>query len=142
MRGTLLLALALAAATCAVPAMAACDYDLQAMLELDEQAFDQDLTSGGGGWRKIAREPGCELDTADLIRAYRDRHGVEGGTLAWHEGQMRASAGQYAQAARLFEAARRKPAEDPAGWNHYVDASIAFLERDMDRLLAGLRTSR
>lgn len=136
MRRTLLLALALAAAASAAPAAAACDYDLEAMLALDVQAFDQDLSNGGGGWRKVAGMPDCELDAADLIRAYRNRHGIEGGTLAWHEGQMRASGGQYAQAVRLFDAARHEPAQDSVGWNHYVDASIAFLERDMDRLLA------
>ena len=136
MRRTLLLSLALAAAVCAAPVAAACNYDLAAMLELDVQAFDQDLSNGGGGWRKVANRAGCESDAADLIRAYRNRHGIEGGTLAWHEGQMRASAGDYAQAARLFDAARHGPDQDPFGWNHYVDASIAFLERDIDGLLA------
>lgn len=42
-----------------------CTYDNDAMLALDEQAFDQDVANGG--WRKIGNIPGCELAAAELI---------------------------------------------------------------------------
>jgi hypothetical protein len=120
------------------PSLAAdrCAYDKQAMLALDEDAFDQDLSGGGGGWRAIGNLPGCELAAAGLLSAYRAAHPASDIVLAWHEGQMRASAGQYAQAIPLLRAARKPPTEDAAGWNHYVDATVAFLRRNRAGLLA------
>lgn len=117
------------------PVETACAHDRKALLALPEQAFDQDLSNGGGGWRALAAKPGCALVAADLVRDYRARHGAEGGILAWHEGQLRAEAGQYEQAATLFDRAR-KPQEDPIGWNAYVDASIAFVRGDRASLEA------
>lgn len=111
-----------------------CKHDKDAMLALDEKPFDQDL-AGGGGWRAIANIPGCELAAADLLAAYRARHPGSESILAWHEGQMRASAGQYKQAIPLLESARKPTDQDPAGWNHYVDASLAFLQHDKPALL-------
>jgi len=49
---------------------------------------------------------------------------------------MRASAGQYEQAIPLLEAARKPVEQDPAGWNYYVDATLAFLRQDNPALLA------
>ena len=95
-------------------------------------AFDQDLT---GGWRPLA-ERGCERAAADLIRDYRTANGSTQFTLFWHEGQLRADAGQTAAAAALFERSRRPAAEDLIGWNHYVGGSIAFLRRDRPGLEA------
>ena len=113
----------------------ACAYDNAAMLSLDLRAFDQDLSNGGGGWRKIGNISGCERAAADLINEYRKANPTAKGLLTWHEGQMRASVGQYAQAIELFEQSRKKSEEDRAGWNFYVDASIAFLKRDKAALL-------
>jgi hypothetical protein len=110
-----------------------CKYDEDALLALDENAFDQDLS---GGWRAIANIPGCELAAADLLAAYRAKHSNAGSLLAWHEGQMRASAGQYEQAIPLLEAARKPVEQDPVGWNYYVDATLAFLRQDNPALLA------
>jgi hypothetical protein len=110
-----------------------CKYDEDALLALDENAFDQDLS---GGWRAIANIPGCELAVADLLAAYRAKHSNAGSLLAWHEGQMRASAGQYEQAIPLLEAARKPVEQDPVGWNYYVDATLAFLRQDNPALLA------
>lgn len=112
----------------AEPAQAAgCTYDRAAMLALDGDAFDQDLQ---GGWRTIANRPGCAVAAADLLRDYRQAHVITGGIVVWHEGQMRAEAGQTAQAIALFEKSYTPAAEDLAGWNPYVDATIAFLKRD------------
>jgi hypothetical protein len=115
----------------------ACEHDREALLALPEQAFDQDLSNGGGGWRGLAAKAGCETVAADLLRDYRARHGVDGGIMAWHEGQVRANAGQYTRAEVLFESARKpQGASDAIGWNHYVDASIAFLRDDRGALEA------
>ncbi|KPL49671.1 hypothetical protein XAXN_06060 [Xanthomonas axonopodis] len=112
-----------------------CNYDRVAMLALDENAFDQDMQ---GGWRTVADRPGCAAVAADLLRDYRQGHAITGGIVVWHEGQMRAEAGQTAQAIALFEQSYKPAAEDLAGWNPYVDAMIAFLKRDR----AGLEAAR
>jgi hypothetical protein len=130
---------------CASPQMAdsSCSYDKEAMLLLDEKSFDQDFSNGGSGWRKVANTPGCELAAADLIAEYRVAHPTSNFMLAWHEGQMRALAGDYKRAILLLTSAKTEPEQDIAGWNAYVDATVAFLEgnkaellRARDRLLA------
>lgn len=110
----------------------ACRHDRAAMLALDEDAFDQDLT---GGWRALSNK-GCELAAADLIAAYRASHGGGRGVLSlWHEGQLRADAGQTARAIALFARSRKTRAEDAGwGWNLYVDGSLAFLRHDRPAL--------
>lgn len=115
-----------------------CSYDRDALLSLDEQAFDQDLSGGGGGWRKIANLPGCERAAAELIGAYRAKHGHSSSALMWHEGQLWAEANEYERAIPLLEGSKRKEAEDLIGWNHYVDATVAFLRNDR----AGLGRAR
>lgn len=112
------------------PASANCTYDRSALLALSEDKFDQDMA---GGWRTLAATPGCDLVAADLLRDYRQAHANEAGIMYWHEGQLRASAGQYAQAIPLLDHARRPPG-DRNGWNPYVDATIAFLRRDKPAL--------
>ena len=120
----------------AIHASDRCYYNKEALLALDEHAFDQDLSGQGGGWRAIASIPGCELAAADLLAAYQAKHPGSNSILAWHEGQMRASAGQYERAIPLLESARKPTDQDNAGWNYYVDASVAFLRRDKPALLA------
>lgn len=109
-----------------------CSYDLDAMLALDQQAFDQDMD---GGWRVLAQQEGCALAAADLIREWRHQKRAHASILYWHEGQMRAFAGQTDEAVALFELTYKDPAFDADyGWNHYVAGTIAFLERDRERL--------
>lgn len=111
----------------------ACRYNRPAMLALDEAAFDQDLT---GGWRELANK-GCTLAAADLIAAYRAAHpdGRLGFLSFWHEGQLRAEAGQTGRAVALFDRARKTPEQDAGfGWNLYVDGSVAFLRHDRPAL--------
>ena len=110
----------------------ACAYDRQQMLALDLRAFDQDMD---GGWRALSRREGCTLAAADLIRDYRHSRRLSDTILYWHEGQLRASAGQTEPAIALFEQSRKNP-DDGFGWNSYVDATIAFLRRDRPALLA------
>src|ERR1700722_15693088 len=111
-----------------------CSYDRTQLLALDEQHFDQDLENGG--WRAEAAQPGCESVAADLVRDYREAHGSHSGILYWHEGQLRATAGDYKQAITVLKEARNPlNIGDPSGWNFYVDATIAFLNRDRAALL-------
>lgn len=117
-------------------ASAACAHDRARLLALDENSFDQDFS---GGWRSIAdKGDECELVAADLLRDYRRLHKNDSTMLLWHEGQMRAFAGQYAQAIELMQRSRGPGEEDKGGWKAYVDATVAFLGRDR----AALETAR
>jgi len=113
-----------------------CQYDRSAMLALDLPAFDQDMN---GGWRTLEAKD-CAKEAADLIRVWREAHGSMGPAdtlLSWHEGQLRADVGQYADAIRLFQAGRHPAADDAKwGWSLYVDGSIAFLRGDRRKLEA------
>lgn len=116
------------------PAQAAdCSYDRAALLALDQDRFDQDLD---GGWRALANR-GCEHAAAEAIRDWREAHKAELSTLFWHEGQMRANAGETDAAIGLFQRARKRTGGDQGGaWALYVDGSIAFLRGDKDGLEA------
>ncbi|WP_122464606.1 hypothetical protein [Brevundimonas lutea] len=121
---------ALAAAIALLDPAAACDFDRDAMLAMDEQTFDQTPE----GWRSLHGE-GCIDQAAQLIADYRAHTGSEGHMLYWHEGQLRAEQGQSDAAIALLDQARQ-PALDFQGWDHYVDASIAFLNQDRSALEA------
>jgi hypothetical protein len=121
-------------------ASADCSYDREALMALDEQGFDQDIT---GGWRKLADVSGCLEVAANLVRDYRESHKITSGILYWHEGQLRAMANHYEEAVMLMEKSRKPPLEDFAGWNLYVDATVAFLQKDsaaLDRARQALAT--
>lgn len=117
-----------------------CSYDLDAMLALDRDAFDQDMQ---GGWRPLGMKEGCEEAAAELIRAWRHEKRDHASILYWHEGQMRAFAGQTGEALSLFRLTYKAPEFDADfGWNHYVSGTIAFLTRDreyLDRSIAALK---
>lgn len=109
-----------------------CEYDEAEMLAIDPWDFDQDPDSG---WQKLAAHEDCVEVAADLIRIYyENREMPEGGhrIMVWHEGQLRAEIGQTEEAINLFKQAYNP--EDSTGWNYYVDATIAFLQDDLDRL--------
>lgn len=107
-----------------------CDVDearFASLMDLEHDAFDQDFD---GGWRVIADLDGCEHAAADLLIAYMEHSPHfdpdQPGVIGWHAGQMLAIAGETEQAIPYFEA-RRTGAED---WILYVDATLAFLNRD------------
>ena len=109
-----------------------CAYSRAAMLSLDQNAFDQDFK---GGWRAVAQLDDCRLVAADLIRDYIETNKTSATILIFHEAQMRAMAGQTDEALDLFaETYRARGKPDRIGWNHYVDATIAFLKKDRDAL--------
>ena len=110
-----------------------CSYDRAAMLALDLNAFDQDMQ---GGWRSVAHKEGCEAAAADLIREYIFEHDSTEGILFFHEAQLRAMAGQTERALVMFLRTRKPADEDDwFGWNHYVDATMAFIRKDRPALV-------
>ena len=120
-------------------AQSPCAPDGQIMLLQDYQTFD--LT--GRGWRAVDQQPGCEAAAADLIARYRAlQRGIlqepEARTLRWHEGQVRAGLGDTAAALALLTTTHDP---DPASvWNPFVDATIAFLNKDRPALEAARDT--
>jgi hypothetical protein len=116
--------------------LALCGVDeaqLAALLALSQDAFDQDMD---GGWRVVARQDDCRTAAADLIEVWRDHSENRQSMfiLDWHAGQLRAMAGEPQAAIALLGRAKTQSEV----WNHYVDATIAFLDRDR----AGLEASR
>ena len=114
-------------------ATADCRQADAAMLALPLHAFDQT----DAGWRSLDAE-GCEAVGADAIARYREvnREALAGedlGTLIWHEGQLRAAAGQTDAAIALMLEGRDGDLE---GDRLYADATVAFLRQDREALLA------
>lgn len=116
----------------------ACGAHQGKYLNLTFNAFDQTM---GGGWREVADKPGCQKAAADLVAKYRDevlRQQAAG--LDFHEGQLRARAGETATAIRLFKQnlAFKKSWGDrfPLHDILFIEATIAFLEHDRPTLQA------
>jgi hypothetical protein len=107
-----------------------CAYDSAAFLRLDQRSFDQEP---GEGWRSLEAR-GCYEAAADSIASYRRARDPESTSLYFHEAQMRAYAGDYAAALDLLPFSRHRL--DYFGWNAYVDATAAFLRRDINALIA------
>lgn len=126
------LALALAQAPAAAQGPS-CAYDLQAMLALDEHAFDRTPDSG---WRPLSHTPGCEGAAADLIARYRAAHPeISDPTgLLHHEAQVRAAIGQTETAIALLEQTRALETQPEI--LAYRDAELAFLRGDRAGLMA------
>ena len=122
-----------ASAMLAQAATTDCRQPDAAMLALPLHEFDQTPA----GWRSLDAE-GCEAVGADAIARYREANrqalaGEDLGTLVWHEGQLRAAAGQPDAAIALMLESRREESE---AIQPYVDATVAFLRRDRQALLA------
>ena len=103
-----------------------------AMLALPLHDFDQTPA----GWRSLDAE-GCEAVGADAIARYREVNrerlaNEDLGTLIWHEGQLRAAAGQTDAAIALMLEGRDGESE---AIQPYVDATVAFLRQDRAALL-------
>ena len=104
--------------------------------DLDYNAFDQ---RPGRGWRQLA-ENGKFLDAARLIDQYIENHksldASQRVNLNFHAGQMYAFADDYRTAIDRFSVSTyaEEPPDLPLRWNAYVQATIAFLNKDMKRL--------
>jgi len=120
--------LLLNSAQAAEPKAVDCSYDLDAMLQLNHNDFDQGLD---GGWRKLS-DKGCDLEAAELIREWRFHKRSHSTILYWHEGQLRANEEQTDQAIELFRLTYNPQDHDEFGWNYYVDGTIAFLSDDRE----------
>lgn len=105
-------------------------------LDLGYNAFDQ---RPGMGWRQIA-EKGRFLDAARLIDEYIEKHKnldeSQRANLNFHAGQMYAFANDYKTAVDRLNTSTyaEEPLELPLRWNAYVHATIAFLDKDINRL--------
>lgn len=106
-------------------------------LRLSYQEFDQ---RPGEGWRKIA-DTGKYTEAAKLIDRYaQEKKGLKEWqqvNLRFHAGQLYALAGRKAQALARFKKSLfpKEPPNSPIRWNAYVQATIAFLERDRKKLI-------
>lgn len=96
------------------------------MLAMDYPAFDQTMNHG---WRALSDGLTCAVEAANLIHEYRIAKNPTHPMLFWHEGQLRASAGEVREALSLMEQSRSLSGSIP-GWNELVDATIAFLRND------------
>jgi hypothetical protein len=107
-------------------------------LDLNYNAFDQ---RPGKGWRQLAEQRNF-LDAARLIDEYIEKHqGLDESqrvNLNFHAGQMYAFAYDYQKGIDRFTKSTyaEEPPELPLRWNAYVNATIAFLDKDMERLKA------
>lgn len=132
------LVLALIASDPPAPACFESRNEAEALLQLDEDAFDQ----GENGWRMIAgrNDGSCYSAAAELILDYIARHGetLERTYLAhWHAGQMFGMAGEGERAVAQLQLSYRDGDETgmPAQiWNRYVDGTIAFFVNNRDAL--------
>lgn len=116
---------------------AQCDTSNEDWNAQDFATFDQTEA----GWRSVARRD-CFDEAADLIADYRAYHqgtlsAHELSGLLWHEGQMRAIAGDTQAAITPFATSRRD--EDPLQL-HYANATIAFLRQDRAALMEARET--
>ena len=102
------------------------------LLALPQDKFDQDFE---GGWRPYGQIKSCENAAAELIKDYilysKPYPSRDVGMLRWHAGQMKAYAGRYDEAVKLFEGTYHTP-DDIQDWNFYVDATIGFLSNEKD----------
>lgn len=110
--------------------------ELDRLMALDVQSFDQDFD---GGWRAVSYRDGCERTAAELISAYIDQNSVTAenplfDTMAWHVGQMYASAGLAEEAVPWMRRSFRPDDEARLLWRLYAEGTIAFLERDREAL--------
>lgn len=130
-----------------------CVADRAALMARDYWAFDQEAE----GIRAVMAKPGCGLVAADLYRDYHAALRARGAPvmitlpngeawamsetgeisiLYWHEGQLRAFAGDGEGAVSLFEQSLNTPEASHYGWEEYVRGSVAFLRGDLDTLKA------
>ena len=107
-------------------------------LALDYQHFDQTLNAG---WRGLAHDKKYG-EAAALIEAYLARHAeldrFQKVNLHFHAAQVLAFDGDTEAALKHLASSRHEPEfkQSPVRWNDYVAATVAFLRRDREQLLA------
>lgn len=106
------------------------------LLSLSYNDFDQ----AKEGWRKYAKLA-CYNEVAVLIDKYLECHwsmltSLEHRALTWHAGQMYAFNNEYEIAKLRFTYSLdpNESADSLIRWNDYVNATIAFLDNDLNKL--------
>lgn len=105
----------------------------QRVLELSFAEFDQTEDSG---WRPYYSLE-CYSIAADLLVTYIERHpdrSSENYVLPFHAGQMLAMAGDYGDSIRYLKRSYSDRESKLIDWNAFVDAHIAFIEKDAEKL--------
>ena len=125
---------------CAGPARAqtaeTCAPEAQIMMLQDIETFDLSPR----GWRRVLQQDGCDGAAADLVAKFAafqasSLQPEEIRSLRWHEGQLRARAGDLPRALRLLTGARDgADIADPK--TAYMGATLAFLKSDRSALEA------
>jgi hypothetical protein len=94
-------------------------------------AFDQ----SDKGWRAIGQKRGCESKAVPIIRDYLSAHldlsSDQRSQLLWHEAQLLALDGQYAESVSIL----RSISESDENQRMYSAATIAFLTGNKQALL-------
>ena len=107
--------------------------DRERALSLSFTEFDQ---TEDDGWRPFYSSK-CYATAASIIVAYIERHpktASEHHVLPFHAGQMFAMAGDYEKAVQYLKLGYSQRESRLVDWNAFVDAHIAFIERDIDTL--------
>jgi len=110
----------------------------QALIAKTYSEFDQSM---GKGWRAYA-DRGCYALCSKILDRYVTEHRAtmldwQISVVTWHAGQMYAYDGVYDLARLRFRATinPNEPKDTPILWNDYVNATLAFLDKDMDKLV-------
>lgn len=100
-------------------------------LSLDSNSFDQ---TRGKGWREFD-DAGCSRVAAEMILEYIRFHG-HNGNMAFHAGQLFVETGDFERARPWFVKSLRRESTGTFKWNAFVEAYIAYIDRDRARLQA------
>ena len=109
--------------------------DREAVLKLSFTDFDQ---TEGKGWRLLYVSK-CYAAAASLIVEYIDRYperASEHNMLPFHAGQMLAMSGNYRESVRYLKLGYTQRESKIVDWNAFVDAHVAFIEKDAEKLEA------
>ena len=113
------------------------DPKLKKYFEMDYKAFDQ--SPPDGGWRAL-QDKGKDLEIVEIIDGYlRCRQGLTGdqkATLFFHAGQIYGDLGKNDLAIEKMRQAYNDNLDKKYHWNSYVEGSIGFLERNLEKLKA------
>lgn len=113
------------------------NLEKKVLLQHSYHQFDQ---TPGQGWRAYA-DKRCYLLSAHLLYEYKQKNRDDlvewqNRIITWHAGQMYAFNHNYDLAKKRFRGSLdpSEPENTPVLWNDYVHASIAFLEKNIEKL--------
>lgn len=109
--------------------------DENKLLAMSFDQFDQSKE----GWRQFSA---CYQQTSTLIDRYTNQNEItleawQKRILLWHAGQLYAFNNNYEMARQRFLSAvdPTESANSPIRWNDYVYATIAFIDKDLNKLM-------